>query len=167
MANEGTFKAWINPLAFPGVDLARAGDGVPDAEAMLSVVCRPGVPHDTGSLVDRSRRISARARVLFAAPDEPAILEKLVWPLREAKASYVLGQPPCSGCDVRLGGGNGGGAADAIGRGGVEGQGMERGGAGNIRGVDLRGSGRHAGRRSSGSTASSGKTWWRCSGRYA
>ena len=91
MANEGTFKAWINPLAFPGVDLARAGDAVPDAEAMLSVVCRPGVPHDTGSLVDRSRRISARARVLFAAPDEPAILEKLVWPLREAKASYVLG----------------------------------------------------------------------------
>ncbi len=89
--NKGIFKAWINPLAFPGVDLAWAGEAVPDSEAMLSVLCRPGVPHDTRSLGDRSRRISATARELFAVPDEPAILEKLVWPLREAKASYVLG----------------------------------------------------------------------------
>ena len=69
MSNEGTFRAWINPLAFPGVDLARAGEAVPDAEAMLSVLCRLGVPHDAGSLVERSRRISAGARKRFAAPD--------------------------------------------------------------------------------------------------
>ena len=91
MSKEGTFKAWINPLVFPRVDLVRAGQAVPDAESMLSVLCRPGVPHDAGSLVERSRRISGGARKLFAAPDEPAILEKLAWPLREAKASYVLG----------------------------------------------------------------------------
>ena len=89
--NEGLFKAWINPLAFLEVDLPSAGK--PDsisAETILSFLCPPGTPDDAGSLVERYKRISTGPR-LFAAPAEPRILEKLVWPLRHAKASYVVG----------------------------------------------------------------------------
>ncbi len=89
--NEGLCEAWINPLAFLAVDWPSAGnsDSI-DAETILSFLCPPGTPNDAASLVERYKEISTGPR-LFAAPAEPRILEKLVWPLRHAKASYVVG----------------------------------------------------------------------------
>jgi hypothetical protein len=93
MAKGGRFKAWINPLAFLEVDepWAPIDKTPPTAETILSFLCPPGTPADSASLVERYRRISIEPVRLFAAPAEPRILEKLVWPLRHAKASYVVG----------------------------------------------------------------------------
>lgn len=91
MPNDGLVKAQINPLAFLEVEYPSAG--APDsisAETILSFLCPPGTSDDAKSLVERYKRISAGPR-LFVAPAEPRILEKLVWPLRHAKASYVVG----------------------------------------------------------------------------
>src|SRR5262245_23441931 len=92
MPDGGLFQAWINPLAFLEVDepWAEKGPG-PTAETILSFLCPPGLPADAKSLVARYKTISTEPVRLFAAPAEPRILEKLVWPLRHAKASYVVG----------------------------------------------------------------------------
>ena len=86
------FQAWINPLAFPEVDFSPAGD--PDstsAETILSFLCRPETPNDPESLVKRYKRISSTELPPSLVPAAPRILEKLVWPLREAQGSYVIG----------------------------------------------------------------------------
>jgi hypothetical protein len=90
---EATFNAWINPLAFLDVDQpwASSDTTTPTAETILSFLCPPGTPSDSASLIERYKRISTEPVRLFAAPTEPRILEKLVWPLRHAKASYIVG----------------------------------------------------------------------------
>lgn len=93
MTNGGRFNAWINPLAFLEVDepWSSTQDVTPTPETILSFLCPPGTPADSASLVARYKRISTEPVRLFAAPVEPRILETLVWPLRHAKASYVIG----------------------------------------------------------------------------
>jgi hypothetical protein len=93
MPEGGKFKALRNPLAFLEVDepWASIDKTPPTAETILSFLCPPGMPADSASLVERYKRISTEPVRLFAAPAEPRILEKLVWPLRHAKASYVVG----------------------------------------------------------------------------
>src|SRR5205809_2771391 len=93
MTASGRFNAWINPLALLEVDQPWAfSEKTPASpEAILSFLCPPGTPADSASLVERYKRISTEPVRLFAAPAEPRILEKLVWPLRHAKASYVVG----------------------------------------------------------------------------
>ena len=92
MSNEGRFNAWINPLAWIEVESQRMDKTASiDAESALSFLCLPGTPHDIKSLVERHERITSQPKNLFASPAEPEILEKLVWPLRQAKASYVIG----------------------------------------------------------------------------
>ena len=91
MPNGRVFKAWINPLAFIEVEFPSAGEPASiSPDTILSFLCPPGTPDDAKSLVERYKRISTGPK-LFAAPAEPRILEKLVWPLRHAKASYVVG----------------------------------------------------------------------------
>jgi hypothetical protein len=87
------FEAWINPLAFLEVDEPWAPNTnmPPSAETILSFLCPPGTAADSDSLIKRYKEISTEPVRLFAVPAEPRILEKLVWPLRHAKASYVLG----------------------------------------------------------------------------
>ena len=92
MSSDGTLEAWMNALDFPEVEWVRAEDTASTpAETILSFLCPPGTPNDVKSLVERYKRISTSRNRLFAAPAEPRILEELVWPLRNAKASYVLG----------------------------------------------------------------------------
>ena len=91
MPNNRKFKAQINPLAFIEAELPSPSEPSSiSAETILSFLCPPGTLNDTQSLVERYKRITA-GPTLFAAPAEPRILEKLVWPLRHAKASYVVG----------------------------------------------------------------------------
>jgi hypothetical protein len=87
------FSAWINPLAFLEVDepWASIEKSLPTAVTILSFLCPPGTPSDSETLIERYKRISTEPIRLFAAPAEPRILEKLVWPLRHAKASYMVG----------------------------------------------------------------------------
>ena len=91
MPNDWLVNTFLNPLALTAVDFGAEGeeDSI-SAKTILSFLCPPGTPDDTQSLVKRYKEISTGPG-LFAAPSEPRILEKLVWPLRHAKASYVVG----------------------------------------------------------------------------
>lgn len=93
MSNDKLFNAWINPLQFLEVDdpWASSIDNPATLEAVVKFLCTPGVDSNLDSLVARYREISNEQRRLFAAPAEERILEKLVWPLRHAKASYIVG----------------------------------------------------------------------------
>jgi len=93
MGEGKIFQAWINPLAFIEVDKpwATIHANQPKLDAVVGFLCPPGMPADLDSLVARYKEISTEPVRLFAAPAEPRILEKLVWPLRHAKGSYVIG----------------------------------------------------------------------------
>ena len=92
MSDEGTIEARINPLYIPGFEWERAEDTAPAVvETTLPFLCPPGTPNDAKSLKERYKTISAAGEGLFFAPTERGILEKVVWPLRNAMASYVLG----------------------------------------------------------------------------
>lgn len=88
-----TFQAWINPLAFLEVDepWVSAANLPLNAQAVVAYACQPGVDTDVQSIAARYREISQEPVRLFAAPSEQRLLEKLVWPLRHAKASYMFG----------------------------------------------------------------------------
>ena len=86
-------NAQINPLAFLDIDGPPAPN-VPDQptpQTILEFVCPPGIPSDVASLVKRYKEIGSEPVRLVAAPAEQRILDKLVWPLRHAKASYMVG----------------------------------------------------------------------------
>jgi hypothetical protein len=77
---------WLNPLdPFGPVDRA------PSLEDMLEFMCTPGVPSDSASMQDRYRAITSEQPGLFSPPANDRILNQLVWPLRHAKACYVVG----------------------------------------------------------------------------
>jgi hypothetical protein len=93
MSEDKIVEGWINPLAFLDVDepWATLGAKQPKLDAVIDFLCPPGMPTDIDSLIARYKEISTEPVRLFAAPAEPRILEKLVWPLRHAKGSYVIG----------------------------------------------------------------------------
>jgi hypothetical protein len=87
------FRAWINPLQFvssvkpmPGTTSER-----PPVESVLDFLGPPDDKVSVEKAVERYREISKEKIRLFAAPAEGRILRKLVWPLRHAKASYMMG----------------------------------------------------------------------------
>ena len=93
MTARTVFEAWINPLQFLHVDepWASSLNQALDEHAVLSFLCTPGLDVTLSALADRYREISQEKDRLFAVPAEPRILAKLVWPLRHAKAGYMLG----------------------------------------------------------------------------
>src|SRR6266568_5545934 len=93
MTPQTVFKAWINPLQFLEVDepWASVMKRPLDERAVLGFLCTPGLDVSPEALANRYREISQEKDRLFAAPAEDRILEKLVWPLRHAKAGYMLG----------------------------------------------------------------------------
>ena len=93
MTNEKYFSIWINPLQLLEVDepWASNSEEIPSEKAILGFLCTPGIDSDLESLISRYRDISNEQKRLFAAPAESRILKKLVWPLRNAKACYIVG----------------------------------------------------------------------------
>jgi hypothetical protein len=93
MDEEPLIEVFINPLAFLEVDQpwASLADREPTPQDIFSFLCTPGVPADVHSLTERYKEISQEKARLFAAPNDQRVLEKLVWPLRHAKASYIIG----------------------------------------------------------------------------
>jgi hypothetical protein len=88
-----TISVVINPLAFLEVDEPSAsmkGTSV-SAEDVLRFLCTPLAPLDVGDLTERYKRISVEEPRLFAAPAEVRLLERLIWPLRQAKGSFMVG----------------------------------------------------------------------------
>jgi hypothetical protein len=77
---------WINPL-----DLFPLGDQAPTADETLAAMFTPGEPFESSSVQARYRAITSSHPPLFAPPAEGRILNQLIWPLRHAKACYVVG----------------------------------------------------------------------------
>jgi hypothetical protein len=90
---DNTIPVFVNPLQLLEVDepWASMSPRSPTAEDIFEFMCTPGVPSDVSSLTARYKEISQEKARLFVAPNDQRILEKLVWPLRHAKASYVVG----------------------------------------------------------------------------
>jgi hypothetical protein len=93
MDDDISIDVFINPLAFLEVDQpwASLGEREPTPQDIFNFLCTPGVPADVRSLTGRYKEISREESRLFVAPNDQRILEKLIWPLRHAKASYILG----------------------------------------------------------------------------
>ena len=91
MAEERTFPAWVNPLAFHEVEEPRADkDRRADHSDVVKYLCTPGTDVTVDALVGRYNEVS-KEPTLSVVPAEANILEKLIWPLRNAKASYMVG----------------------------------------------------------------------------
>jgi hypothetical protein len=93
MPGDRLIKVFLNPLQFEEIDEPWASHLKHDVslEAVMDFMCTPGIGSDLESIITRYRKISIEKRRLFAAPLEPRILDKLVWPLRHAKSSYMCG----------------------------------------------------------------------------
>lgn len=86
-------EGFINPLQLLQIDSpwASLSKRDPIAQDILEFLCTPGVPSDVASLAARYQEISQEPVRLSVVPRDQRILEKLVWPLRHAKASYIVG----------------------------------------------------------------------------
>lgn len=93
MTSENRVTGWVNPLAFVEVDepWASVTDSSATLESVLRFLCPGNEPLDLETLLARYREISTEPVRLLLAPAEERILDKLVWPLRHAKASYMVG----------------------------------------------------------------------------
>ncbi|MGD0233390.1 MAG: hypothetical protein ABSC55_02515 [Syntrophorhabdales bacterium] len=93
MPEAKVIEVFLNPLQFHEIDepWASLQKKEPSLEAFLDFICIPGIGSDSQSLIKRYREISTEKARLFAAPHEQRILDKLVWPLRNAKAAYMCG----------------------------------------------------------------------------
>jgi hypothetical protein len=90
------FQSWINPLKCPEIDLLpqpsnTQPSGPPPADRLLDYLYAPEVDRSREAFVARYKEIAAFADPVLIVPAEPTILTKLVWPLRQAKGSYALG----------------------------------------------------------------------------
>jgi len=95
MTNEKMILCEINPLAFLEADesWATSTQDKPTSEAVLRFLCpaEERFDFDIERLLARYRQISTEPVRLFAAPAEQRILDKLIWPLRNAKSSFMVG----------------------------------------------------------------------------
>lgn len=82
--------AWINPLQCPDIDPEPGDAPAPGPDRLLDYLFAPEADRTAEAFVARYREIPAPAGVLVIVPKESTILEKLVWPLRNAKGSYAL-----------------------------------------------------------------------------
>jgi len=86
-------NAVVNPLLFLDLDLPPvAGAAVRTSTAsVLGFMCPGERGADLDVLAKRYQEISPEPVGLVAVPAEQRILDKLAWPLRHAKASYMVG----------------------------------------------------------------------------
>ena len=90
--NEATYvtNATLNPLRWFQVELAAETEEVP-TDSLLGFLAWPGASHDQQSFKKRYMELQEESAALSAAPAEANILNRIVYPLRQARASYVLG----------------------------------------------------------------------------
>jgi hypothetical protein len=79
----------FNPLMFLEFEDAFKQNKA-DLGIVLGFLCWPGSDHEIDDLKSRYDYINRISNKLKIAPVEQNLLEKVVWPLRQAKASFVL-----------------------------------------------------------------------------
>ncbi len=87
---QRNFLAYVNPLTCHSVD-PLFGDDEPTLESIVGFLCTPGTDLSVTAFAQRYRDITGSMKTLAVVPHEQRLLEKLVWPLRHAKASYMTG----------------------------------------------------------------------------
>lgn len=87
------FEGYINPLAFLAAEESRPGAASEkiDCEDVLRYLCQPEVTIDLDGLVSRYREISRECCRLPIVPAEKGVLDKLIWPLKNAIGCYIVG----------------------------------------------------------------------------
>jgi hypothetical protein len=90
---SGHMQGWIGPLAIEEVSdpWATETNSTLSNESIIEFLCRPEFPIDNKTILERYQEISKVSGQIDIAPAEPRILDKLIWPLKNAKASYILG----------------------------------------------------------------------------
>ena len=84
----------LDPLALSKTSFSSTDihDGKLTIDDILAYMCSPDLPHDTDALIARYREMASQiSHRVIAAPNEPRILTKLVWPLRHAMSGYLTG----------------------------------------------------------------------------
>ncbi len=86
-------RCQLNPLAFLEADepWASSSGDKPTFESVLRFLCPVGETVDIEKLLARYREISTEPKRLLLAPADQRLLDKLIWPLRNAKASFMVG----------------------------------------------------------------------------
>jgi hypothetical protein len=87
------FNGWINPLLFiEATDFGGAFTGKNiDADCVIRYLCEPLEKADVEEILNRYREVEKYASQFFAAPNDEHVLEKLVWPLKNAIGCYMVG----------------------------------------------------------------------------
>jgi hypothetical protein len=75
----------------PEIELQDGEAACPPSDRLLDYLFAPEVDRRREAFVERYREVTAAADTISVAPAEPTILGKLIWPLRQAKGSYALG----------------------------------------------------------------------------
>jgi len=93
--SDATTVAFVNPLVWPAADpdIAQKRKLIINEQNTLDCFCvPPGTEADIDDMADRYRAIHAAeaSEGEFVFPNETTILEKIVSPLRQAKACYVV-----------------------------------------------------------------------------
>ena len=79
----------LNPLMFLEFEKTFSQKNV-DLETVLGFLCWPGSDHSIDDVKSRYDYINRISNKLKFAPVEENLLEKVIWPLRQAKACFVL-----------------------------------------------------------------------------
>lgn len=93
MSNDRIFRAFINPLQFLQMEdtLQSGSNNELTSDSIVSFLCTPNMDCDSESLKKRYALINDPKNYLLAAPADERILKKLIWPLRQAKGNFMLG----------------------------------------------------------------------------
>ena len=89
--NEKTFSAWVNPLQIIARDFPSNSNDVDWKEEIIRFASHPSASQSTEDILQEYDDINQAGKYIFFAPSQDDILNKLIWPLKAAKASYMLG----------------------------------------------------------------------------
>lgn len=80
----------VNPLVMTELDFAMLGQE-PTYESIVRFLHRPDCESDIEHICARYREVAEEPLKLSFAPVIPEFLDKIVWPLRHAKGSFMIG----------------------------------------------------------------------------
>ena len=91
--NDEILKVYVNPFIFFEIDenWSHLGHAELSLDSVLKFLCTPDDDSSTTALIERYKAINDRSEGLGFVPTEARILENIVWPLRHAKGSYIVG----------------------------------------------------------------------------
>lgn len=92
MSEKLTLKSWVNPIAMFSLEPIISEIEVrPSAEVVLRDLCSYDVDSSLEAMATRCGEVTPLNNALSLVPSEKNILTKLIWPLRNARACYVMG----------------------------------------------------------------------------